>query len=226
MAQAGETVLIIAPHPDDEVLGVGGCVLRHLARGDAVHVVICTRGEDSRFGAEQVERVQAEARTVHQFLGVTRSHFLDLPAARLDDVPGIEINDALHDVFTAVNPTTVYVPHGGDVHRDHQIVFQAAMVCCRPIDSAAPRRVLAYETVSETDWYAPPITPPFVPNVFVNITDWIDRKLEACALYKSQIQPAPHQRSIEALRALSITRGHAMGFRHAEAFALLRERIA
>ena len=99
------------------------------------------------------------------------------------------------------------------------------MVCSRPAGDHRPARILAYETASETNWYAAPITPAFIPNVFVNITPFIDRKLAACAMYESQIQPAPHQRSIEALRSLSITRGHAMGFKHAEAFVLVRELV-
>ncbi len=217
------SVLVIAPHPDDEVLGVGGTVLKHLAGGDAVHIAICTRGEESRFGAEQVERVQAEARAVHALLGVTGSTFLDLPAARLDTVPGTDINEAIGRVLAGVRPDVLYVPHPGDVHRDHQLVFQSVMVCCRPIGGSVARRILAYETVSETDWYAAPITSAFVPNVFVDISDHVERKLEACAMYASQIKPAPDQRSIHALHALSVTRGHAMGMKHAEAFMLIRE---
>ncbi len=217
------TVLVVAPHPDDEVLGIGGTILRHLATGDAVHVVICTKGEESRFGKKQVETVQAEARKVHAFLGVTAGHFLDLPAARLDTVPGGDINEALAGVFKTAKADTVYLPHAGDVHRDHQLIFQAGMVCCRPVGDGCPTRILAYETVSESDWYAPPITPAFTPNVFVDITEHIEKKLRACAMYASQVQPAPHQRSLEAIRALSITRGHAVGFLHGEAFMLIRE---
>jgi len=213
------TVLVVAPHPDDEVFGVGGSILKHLAGGDAVHVVICTRGEESRFGAEQVARVQAEARKVHAFLGVTGSHFMDLPA----DIPSADINAALEAVFRTAKPNTIYVPHAGDLHRDHQLIFQAAMVCSRSTGDDHPSRILAYETVSETDWFAAPITPAFIPNVFVDITPYLDKKLKACAMYESQIQPAPHQRSIEALRALSITRGHTVGFNNAEAFMLVRE---
>ena len=216
-------VLAVAPHPDDEVFGPGGALLKHLADGDDVYAVICTRGEESRFGIEQVARVQAEARRVHTFLGLSGSHFLDLPAARLDDLASADINTALETVFRTVHPDTIYVPHPGDLHRDHQLVFQAAMVCGRPSRNGHPSRILAYETVSETDWYAAPLTPPFTPNVFMDITPYIDKKLQACAMYESQMQQAPHQRSIEALRALSITRGHSVGFQHAEAFMLVRE---
>jgi LmbE family N-acetylglucosaminyl deacetylase len=219
------TILVIGPHPDDEVLGVGGTILRHLDQGDAVHVVICTRGQESRFGAQQVERVQAEARQVHAFLGVTGSHFLDLPAAMLDSIPGADVNAALGQVFDEVKPDTVFLPHPGDLHRDHQVLFNSAMVCCRPVGDAFPRRILAYETVSETDWYGAPITPAFVPNVYVDISPYLDRKLEACARYASQIRPAPDQRSLEALRALSIARGSTVGVRHAEAFMLIRHVI-
>ncbi|HNQ23306.1 MAG TPA: PIG-L family deacetylase [Phycisphaerae bacterium] len=217
------TVLVLAPHPDDEVLGVGGTILRHLAEGDAVHVAICTRGEEARFGREQVERVQAEAREAHALLGVTGSHFLALPAARLDTLPVADVNAALSEVFERVRPEVLYVPHVGDVHRDHQVIFQAALVCSRPTGGRYPRRILAFETVSETDWYAAPLTPAFVPNVFVDISAHLDGKLAACAKYASQLRPAPDQRSLEAIRALSITRGSAMGLRHAEAFMLIRQ---
>ena len=216
-------VLVVAPHPDDEVLGVGGTMLRHLAAGDAVHVVICTRGEVAHFGQEQVERVQAEARAVHAFLGLTGSHFLDMPAARLDTVASAELNAALQTVFDDIQPDTVYAPHVGDIHLDHQLVFQAVMVCSRPVGPDHPARVLAYETVSETDWYAAPTTAVFAPNVYVDISPYLERKLEAFSMYASQVRPAPDQRSMEGLRALSITRGHTMGFQHAEAFMLVRE---
>lgn len=219
------TVLVVAPHPDDEVLGVGGTILRHQSNGDEVHIVICTRGDESRFGADQVRCVQDEAREVHKYLAVAGSHFLDLPAARLDTVPGSDINDALGGVFAQVKPDTVYLPHVGDVHRDHQLIFQAAMVCARPQSDVAPKRILAYETVSETDWYAAPTTPAFAPNVFVDITEFIERKLKACVMYASQIKPAPHQRSIEAIQALSITRGHTVNIHNAEAFMLVRETV-
>ena len=221
-----KTVLVIAPHPDDEVLGVGGTILRHLAGGDAVHVVICTRGEEERFGKEQVERVQKEARDAHAFMGVSKSHFLDLPAARLDTIPGSEVNAAVGEVFEAVGPDVLYIPHVGDVHRDHQIIFRAAMVCCGPIGDHFPKRILAYETVSETDWYAAPMTPAFSPNVYIDITAHVEKKLQACGIYASQVRSAPDQRSIEALRALAVTRGHAMGFEYAEAFVLVRELTA
>jgi len=120
----------------------------------------------------------------------------------------------------------VFAPHPGDVHRDHQLVFQAVMVCARPVGSHYPRRIYTYETVSETDWYAPPVTPAFVPNVFIDISDFIDGKLEACAMYESQIRPSPDQRSTEAIKALAVTRGHAMGMHHAEAFTLVRELVS
>lgn len=217
------SVLVIAPHPDDEVLGVGGAILKHRADGDAVHVVICTRGESSRFGAAQVERVQREARDVHAFLDVTGSYFLDFPAAGLDTIPGADLNAALAETFAAVAPDTVYLPHAGDVHRDHQLVFQAGLVCARPNMGRYPTRVLTYETVSETNWHAPPVTPPFMPNVYVDITPHLERKLEACAMYVSQMQSPPHERSLEALRALATVRGHTMHVAAAEAFMLVRE---
>ncbi len=216
-------VLVIAPHPDDEVLGVGGSILQHIRAGDEVHVVICTRGRESRFGADQVQRVLSEAKTAHKYMGLAGSHFLDLPAAELDTVPLVDINTALSNVFKQVIPDTVYLSHLGDVHHDHQVLFQSAMVCMRPTGGQFPTRILAYETVSETDWYAAPTTPAFIPNVFQDIEATIEGKLEACSKYESQIRPAPDQRSLEAIRALSVTRGSTVGLPNAEAFVLIRE---
>jgi len=216
-------VLVVAPHPDDEVLGVGGTILRHLADGDAVHVVLCTRGDAAAFGEAQVETVQREAREVHAFLGLTGSHFLDLPAASLDTVPGADVNAALDQVFRQVGPDVVYLPHVGDVHRDHQILFQAAMVAARPTGGKFPGQILAYETVSETNWYAAPATAPFVPNVFIDITPHLERKLEAFSMYASQLRQPPHERSVEALQALATLRGHTVHLPAAEAFMLVRE---
>ena len=138
-------------------------------------------------------------------------------------VPGTDLNAALAAIFDKVRPDTVYLPHIGDVHRDHQLVFQAVMVCARPTTTACPSRILAYETVSETNWHASPITPPFVPNAYVDISPHLDQKLEACGMYASQIQPPPHERSLEAIRALATLRGHTVHVPAAEAFMLARE---
>ncbi|HEU4960652.1 MAG TPA: PIG-L deacetylase family protein [Sphingomonas sp.] len=213
---------IVAPHPDDEVLGCGGTIARLAAGGTRVEVVIMTRGAPPLFDAEQVERVRTEAHAAHARLGVAATHFLDLPAAALDQFPAIAINRALGERLDALQPEALFVPFVGDIHRDHQIGFGAAMVWARPRSDAVPRAVLAYETLSETNWYAPGLTPGFLPDVYIDIAETIEAKLEAFACFASQTKAFPDERSPEAIRALATMRGATVHRRAAEAFMLVR----
>jgi LmbE family N-acetylglucosaminyl deacetylase len=216
------TTLVLAPHPDDEVLGVGGTIAKLARGGHAVHVVIVTKG-DSLFDPQLIERGRAEARAAHERLGVAATHFLDeFPAAKLDTVPHFQLNARLSAVVRELRPETVYIPFAGDVHRDHQAVAEAAMVACRPIDGSSVRQILAYETLSETNWNAPGITPAFAPNVFSDITETLPRKLEAMAAFASQLRASPHERSVEAVEHLARYRGATVGVSAAEAFVLVR----
>lgn len=216
-------VLVLAPHPDDEVLGVGGVMARLAASGAVVEVGIVTEGKAPQFSAEQVAAVRAEAAAAHGVLGVTRTHHLGLPAAGLDQVPHAELNRAIAGLIAAVRPDTLFVPFPGDIHRDHQLVFEAAMVAVRPTRDDYPVRVLAYETLSETNWNAPFLTPAFAPNVFIDITATLGTKLEAFGAFVSQVRAFPSERSVEALSALARLRGATVHRAAAEAFVLIRE---
>lgn len=218
-----ERALVIAPHPDDEVLGCGGTIARLADRGAAVDVAIVTRGAPPRFDAAQVAAVRAEAEAAHALLGVANSHFMEFPAAELDRVAQGTLGSALSELVAAVAPDTLFLPFVGDLHFDHQLVFTAGMVAARPRGAKFPARVYAYETVSETNWYAPGVTPGFVPNVFVDITATLQRKLDAFTRYASQVQAFPNERSVDALRALAQVRGATVYARAAEAFILIRE---
>jgi LmbE family N-acetylglucosaminyl deacetylase len=215
--------LVIAPHHDDEVLGCGGTIARLSAAGRAVHVAIVTRGAAPRFDSRLADAVRAEALSAHELLSVARTHFLDFPAAELDRVPQADLNEALEAVVAEAAPDTVFMPFAGDLHRDHQLVFAAALVACRPGARRFPARLLAYETLSETNWNGPYVTPGFAPNVFVDIAPTLERKLEAMRLYRSQLREPPSERSLAALRSLAILRGGAAHLFAAEAFVLLRE---
>ena len=217
------TALVIAPHPDDEVLGCGGTIARLTAQGKAVDVAIVTRGFPPAYSVEQVAQVREEARLAHARLGVRATHYLDLPAAALDAMPQAEINRAVTEVIRKVSPDTLFVPHLGDIHVDHQLVFGAAMVASRPAGGFRPDRILAYETVSETNWNAAFLTPPFTPNVFIDIDGYLDAKLEAFAAFASQCRDFPNERSTDNLRALAMVRGACVHVRAAEAFILVRE---
>lgn len=215
--------LVIAPHPDDEVLGCGGTIARVADDGGEVHVAVVTRGQAPAFDEEFTARVRAEAYAAHRHLAVRKSHWLDLPAAQLFEIPHATLNQALSNVVHEFCPDTLLIPFLGDVHMDHQLIFMSALVAARPHQGKYPPRILAYETVSETNWNAPHVTASFVPNVFIDIEKTLQRKLEAAAMFGSQMRSFPHERSQETLRALAIVRGTAMHREAAEAFVLIRD---
>lgn len=217
------TALVIAPHPDDEVLGVGGTMAKLAERGAQVHVAIVTKGQPPRFTAEYVENVRQECEAAHRRLGVAQTHFLDLPAAELDRISHAELNQRIGWLVDQLAPDTLFIPFVGDIHLDHQLVFTSAMVASRPRHARVPVRILAYETLSETNWWAPGITPPFVPNIFIDIAGTLEAKLDAFAEFRSQVKAAPDERSREVIRALALVRGAAVYREAAEAFMLVRQ---
>lgn len=216
-------VLVLAPHPDDEVLGVGGTIAKLVAGGEEVVVAIVTRAGPPVFTEDVARTGRREAAAAHAVLGVKESRFLDFPAAGLDTVAHRDLNAGLLELFADVRPEVVFVPFEGDLHRDHREVFASALVCARPGGDVTPRAVYAYETLSETNWNAPYLTPGFAPNVFVDIGPHLETKLEAMARYESQLRAFPHERSLEAVRALATLRGATVAAEAAEAFVLVRE---
>ena len=222
MLEQFRTALVLAPHPDDEVLGCGGTMARLAQLGCAVHVGIVTRAEPPMFAAEFLATSRREAAAAHDLLEVTQAHYLDLPAAELDGISHAVMNRSIGELVERIAPDVLFIPFVGDVHIDHQRVFQSAMVAARPRSRAAPRAVLAYETLSETNWNAPYLTPGFLPNLFVDISDTLQRKLDAFARFESQQKPAPHERSVAALTALATLRGATVHRHAAEAFVTIR----
>lgn len=219
---SGLTKLVVAPHADDEVLGLGGAIARWSREGHRVHVLVATRGYPPAWSSEEERACRREARLAHARLGVASSRFLELPAAGLDTLPHRELNGRILEALDALVPDELYLPFRGDLHRDHQLVADSALVAARPCREGYPRGVFAYETLSETNWNAPHLTPAFAPTHFVDITATLEDKLEAFALYRSQVRPAPHERSLEALRALAVLRGAAVGLGAAEALVTIR----
>jgi LmbE family N-acetylglucosaminyl deacetylase len=216
-------ILVIAPHPDDEVFGCGGTMARHADAGDRVHVVIVTRGSPEVFPPESVDVVRREAERAHRLLGVASCRYLDFPAPKMDQVAGHIVADELRKILLEIRPEVVYVPHCGDIHADHKVVFWAACVAARPAVGFQVSRLLSYETLSETEWGPPPGGSAFAPTVFVDITAQLERKLRAASEYVSQLRDAPHPRSLTCLKALARLRGSAVCIEAAEAFVLVRE---
>jgi LmbE family N-acetylglucosaminyl deacetylase len=219
----GGPVLVIAPHPDDEVLGVGGTMARLASEGREVVVAIVTRGEPPTFSESFVEQGRHEALAAHELLDVRKTLFLDgAPAAMVDTVPRARLNAVVDELFREVDPEIAFAPFIGDLHVDHRLIAEATLVAVRPNRTHRLRKVFAYEVQSETNWNATPLTPGFHPNTYVEITSWLEKKLDAMRCFESQLKEFPHERSLEALEALARIRGATAGCRAAEGFVLLR----
>ncbi len=217
-------ILVVAPHPDDEVLGCGGTLLRRKAEGaELAWLIVTGMSADAGWPSERIEAREQEIAAVAAMMGFSHVANLRLPAARLDGYPMADLVAQFAKVFEEFQPDEVMVPHRSDVHTDHRIAFDAAVACTKPFRYPFVRRVVAYETLSETDAALDP-DQHFRPNWFVDITAYLEKKLTAAAIYRSEMAPFPFPRSGEALRALAAVRGAASGFRAAEAFQLLRER--
>ncbi len=216
--------LVIAPHPDDETLGCGGTLLRRKAEGAELGWLIVTGiSEKTGWSAERVQQRDAEISKVTELIGFSQVFNLRLPTAQLDRLPMSELIEQFRVVFKSFQPEEVLLPHRSDVHTDHRLVFDAAAARTKWFRSPSVRRVLAYETISETE-FGLDADCTFRPNCFIDISDFLERKLEVMAVYQSELGIFPFPRSIEAIRALATFRGATSGFMAAEAFQLLRER--
>lgn len=219
-----QRILVVAPHADDELLGCGGTLLRWRAEGREIDWLLVTSMSVAQgWPAERVEARAAEIRKVAATMGFRRTFELGLPAARLDEQPLADVVRRVGEVMRESEPAVVLLPSPADAHSDHRVVFHAASACTKWFRYPSVRRVLAYETLSETD-FAPDPAHAFQPNVFVDISAQLERKLEILAIYASEMGTYPFPRSFDAVRALAQVRGVASGFAAAEAFQLLRER--
>ncbi len=220
-------VIVISVHPDDETLGCGGTLLKHSAQGNDLFWLIATKANEPQWSAQEIARKAAEVDKVAKAYGMEQVFRLGFPAARLDTVPRVDLIERIREVVSKVKPETVYLVHGGDVHTDHRIVFDASMSVLKPFYMAGLgiRKVLCYETLSSTDAAAPQVEKAFVPNVFCDITPHIDRKIEIVALYETEAHPDPMPRGPSAIRALARYRGATIGVEYAEAFMLVRELV-
>jgi LmbE family N-acetylglucosaminyl deacetylase len=219
-----KSVLVIAPHCDDETLGCGGTLIRHTSSGDDVHWAIVTSAStDFGHSPDRVRRETEQIQRVARSYGLASTRCLQFKPAFLDGVPISDIVAALKHVVDDVKPDTIYLPHSGDVHSDHGIVAHAAVSCAKWFRASSVQRILAYETLSETECGLLGDR-GFRPNVFVDVTPFLSKKIEIMTHYESEMGEFPFPRSAEALRALAAFRGATAGFPAAEAFMLLTER--
>jgi N-acetylglucosamine malate deacetylase 1 len=218
--------LVIAPHPDDELLGCGGTLLRRVTEGGTVGWLLVTAIHQSDgWSAEQVCMREKEIQQVRIGLGIESENLfsLGLPTTKLDQIPTRELVGHISEVFHSFKPEEVFVPFRSDVHSDHRLVFEAVGACTKWFRYPSVKRVLAYETLSETDFILAP-EGVFRPNVFIDITSYLEQKLELLRCYRSEWGEFPFPRSEIAVRALAQLRGTQSGYLATEAFQLLRER--
>lgn len=227
-----DSVLVVAAHPDDEVLGCGGTIARHADAGDQVQVLIVAEGATSRQLQSDRDRATDELSALAQaaqhagaILGAQGVELLDLPDNRLDSLDRLDLIKQIEERIARHQPQVVYGHHAGDVNVDHRRLHEAVVTACRPTPGQPVRRLLSFEVASSTEWQPPGSAPPFQPNWFVNISDQWPRKREALAAYASEMRPWPHARSLEAIEHLARWRGAQVGVEAAEAFCLLRQLV-
>ena len=218
-----EHVLVVAAHSDDEALGCGGTIAKHVASGDIVHVVFMTNGVEARrhWDQDDMTRRKAAADRAKEILGICSLTYFDFPDNQTDKVPLLNIVQKLEEVTTAINPTIVYTHHHGDLNIDHRNTFEAVMTACRPLPDSQVRCILGYEVLSSTEWAAPGVN-AFTPSFFIDISNHLDTKLKALAAYEEEMRLSPHTRSIAHAECLARHRGHSVGVDAAEAFCVYR----
>lgn len=219
-----KVIAAVAPHPDDETLGCGGTLLKHVARGDLVHWIVFTSiSTELGFPEERILSRDDEIRRVADSYGFAGTHLLNFPAMRLDCVPKAELVGALGTLVRQLGVHTMYVPYRNDAHSDHTAVFDACAVCTKTFRYPSVRSVRAYETLSETEHGVRPEDRGFRPNLFVDIAEFMDRKLEIMSIYYSELEEFPFPRSEIAMQSQAYLRGAQCGTFAAEAFMLVKE---
>jgi LmbE family N-acetylglucosaminyl deacetylase len=221
-------VLVIAAHPDDEVLGCGGTIARLAQEGKTVSIAILGEGITSRYqqrdaaDMELIQMLHKRSHDVATLLGAQDLFMYTLPDNRFDTVPMLDVVKIIEELIQKLAPRVIYTQHGGDLNIDHQVVYRAVLTATRPMQGHPVREIYAYEVASSTEWAFQQFAPMFRPNIFIDIANTLETKLQAMELYESEARPFPHPRSPQALRAIAQRWGSVVGYEAAEAFELIR----
>ena len=211
-------VLVIAAHPDDELLGCGGTLIRHADQGDEIQSVIMCEGESLRYEGKAVHQHEATVEAA-RIIGIEKTNRFDFPDQRLDRYSLVELITPIEKVVDSFQPDIVYVQFGGDINRDHALTFEAASIALRPTAESV-KEIYTFYTVGSTELKTPG---EFNPNVWIDIEAQIDRKLKAFSCYESELRAYPHPRSLEGVRNVAAFYGNQCCMRYAEAFMLMRK---
>ena len=221
-------VLVIAAHPDDEVLGMGGTIAKLVKDGNAVDVLIVTDGSSAQYRdsdhlAEIIEAKKKETRNCADVLGIRDIYYGELPDMKLDTTPHIRINQVIEDVIDKVQPDSVFTHFWGDVNCDHQNVYKSTLVAVRPVMGQVVRELYCFRVPSSTEWTPNKADTMFMPNFFVDIEAYAEQKYKAFACYSTELRDYPHPRSVQYLRESDKAAGLRVGMLTAEEFVLLRK---
>lgn len=219
-------VLVVAAHADDEALGCGGAIARHVSEMDTVYVLnvadgVSSRVEDGSNLKASFDRRERAAASAAKVLGLSARWSLGFPDNKLDTVARLDVIQQIELVVRKILPTIVYTHHGNDLNVDHRVTHEAVMTACRPLPGASVREIYGFEVVSSTEWSLTTAS-PFRPAYFVDISDFLGDKLSAIGAYEEEMRTTPHSRSIEHVTALAQHRGYSVGMHAAEAFEVYR----
>ena len=224
------TTLVVAAHPDDEVLGCGASIYKWATAGDDVHVLILAEGITSRdislesnATSAALDELAEAARAASRILTVSSLSLHDFPDNSMDTVRFLDIVKIVETFVSKLTPNVVVTHHVGDLNIDHRITHNAVLTACRPVPGCCVKRILCFETPSATEWQSPVFNQPFTPNWFEDVSQTFDVKLKALEAYESEMRNWPHSRSIESVQNLARWRGTSVGVEAAEAFMLIRQ---
>lgn len=219
-----EKVLVVSTHPDDETLGCGGTILKHRFQGAQVHWLILTGAFMPAYSEKFIREQRAYIEKIKMFYGFRDVIMLNLPTTQLDSISRARLIERLEESLRKVSPSILYVNNGTDIHSDHRIGFECVMSAAKPMRTGPSlKKIYVYETLSETEQMPPLPGNAFIPNAYVDISKFIDKKIKALEIYRRELQPFPLPREKSAVSALARYRGASVGVAFAEAFMLIRE---
>lgn len=217
-------ILVVAAHPDDEALGCAGTIAKHIKNGDTVRILFMTNGVGARDGVSKKDVVERNSATLEamELLGVKDFHFFNFQDNEMDKHSLLEVVKVIEENCINFAPEIIYTHHYGDLNIDHKVTHNAIITAFRPVPGSSVKKIMSFEVPSSTDWIFRE-REIFVPNIFSNISDFIELKMEVLNKYEKEMREYPHARSFQNLKSLAKLRGASVGFQYAEAFMLIRE---
>jgi LmbE family N-acetylglucosaminyl deacetylase len=216
-------ILVIAPHPDDETLGCGGTLLKHKQNGDSINWLIATSISGLKADDSNIQDRKNLIDKVSDSYKFNTTYSLNFPTTSLDTIPKKEIINEFEKIFSELEPNIIYVPYRLDAHSDHEVVFDAAVACAKTFRSPSIKSIRCYQTISETEFGSRPEDPGFKPNLYVDISEVFEKKIDIARLYQEELGEHPFPRSIDSIKAQSLLNGSVSGCHYAESFLIVKE---